>query len=163
MKKSSVDNSLLFVDEVVLWGYAVAVGYWLILPCCALGSLVLAESLLQLAVLHQGLLLALAPLGLLSLANGFLGHRNRWLGYVGGLGWLLVLSAIGNSASCCSAVIAWAAGMLPSSELHWSELVGHVLPVVGAMCVIFSVYQSSLLRRQQARFAKPASFVKPAR
>jgi hypothetical protein len=156
MKKSSIDQSLLFLDEVVLWGYAVAVGYWLILPCCALGSLVLAESLLQLTVLHQGLLLVLAPLGLLSLANGFLGHRNRWLAYLGGLGWLLVLFAISNSASCCSAVIAWAAGMLPTSELHWSEALGHTLPVVGALFVILSVFQGNSLRRQQARAAKPA-------
>ncbi len=157
-KHSGLSQTLIFIDEMLIWSCAAATGYSILAPCMILSSSLASQSMQGLSVLHQLLLFSIVLACTISLSTCLIEFPNRRVAICGGLGCLFMVLSIQPAGNCCNLFGEWASG---ARQPSLSELSIHLLPVIGGLLLIISSQHSCRLRRGSAMRAKQS--LKPAR
>jgi hypothetical protein len=126
----------LVPHELIFWCAIAVMAYSLVVPLFACESLHLAEGLLRFAFLHQcAILLLVMASSLLTFGRLITQGWSRqqmvaWFAVV------LLLLAIQPAAGCCSRLVAWIAGAIPTAELPVGDLLIHLLPIAGSLLLM---------------------------
>lgn len=144
------NNSMLYLNEIVICCAAIVTIYSVLLPCFALFSITFGKHIARFDLIHQLVLLFIVLLGLLPIATGVFEHRDRNLTYVGAAGWLCLLLSVPSSGSCCGIFIACAAGEVSVAEIRLQDWLHQLLPIIGGALLLVALTRGTQLRRRMA-------------
>lgn len=144
---NQVDEQV-FLEECVLWLGLGVILFSVTVPLLAMRSYIVADSLARFSPLHQFVafvlvLAALGSFGMQLLASGW--RLQRMIAIVGSL---MILLCLQPAAGCCNLLIAYLSGFGPEVELHASDVVLHLMPVVGSGLLVADVWWNRRERRR---------------
>jgi hypothetical protein len=130
----------IVAGEFIFWCSASVIAYSLVVPVVALDSLFLAESLLQFTTLHQAAMLVLIMLVTVNtfgqlIVKGWQSHH--WLSLCATFTLLL---SVKPSEVCCTKLVAAISGMLPFSEVKLTDVILHLLPIIGGCLLLIEAW-----------------------